>query len=324
MKLYAGIVLCLIGVLGPVASAGAAMVDGIAAVVNGEVVTYYEVNQMLDAYIAGLPKTISDEEKANAIREAREGVVNRLINESLLVQEAARLGIVVQEEEVNASVQALLKRENLTLDRFKEVLLQEGGDYETYKKNVREHMMKMRVAAREINAKISISDDEVGEYYAKHRDTYEGREAVRMRQILFALPGEAKPEVRQTLLASAEAAAAKWKGGAPFEEVLKEAVARGAQSSAGDDTGYIEKGVMMPEVDQVAFSLKVDEISDVIATSAGYHIIQVLDKRGAGLKPLTAVRDEIREEIFRAKTNEKMEEWVAELRKKAYIDIKMK
>jgi parvulin-like peptidyl-prolyl isomerase len=320
----AGIVLCGLCVFGFIAPAGAETIDGIAAVVNGDVVTYYELNRMLDAYVAGLPKTISDEEKSAAIRGAREGLLNKLIDESLLAQEAVRLGVVVRDEEVKANIQDLLKKNKLTLDQFKEILGREGVSYERYQKDLKDHLTKMRVASREISAKISVSDDEIGEYYAKHRDVYEGKEAVQIRQILFALPAEAKPEMRQAFQDLAESAASKLKSGASFEDVLQEAVAQGAEAPAGSDTGFIEKGTMMTEVDRGAFSLKVGEISPVIASSAGFHIIQVLDKRGAGLKPLAIVRDEIQDEIFKAKTDQKMQEWVAELRKKAYIDIKIK
>ena len=324
MKYCAGIVICCLCLLGGVAPTGAATVDGIAAVVNGEVITYYEFNRLLNAFVSGLPKTVSAEERDSAIREAKDGLLNKLIDESLVTQEATRFGIVVRDDELNANIQEIMKKNKLSLEQFKEVLQKEGSSYEAYRKDLREHLMKMRVAAREIGSKVSVSDDEIGDYYAKNREVYEGKEMVKIRQIFFPVPAEAKEAVRQKLSDLADTASKKLKAGKSFEEVMDENLPLGAEVPAGGDTGFIEKGVMMPEVDRVAFDLKVGEISPVIASSAGFHIIQVVDKQGAGLKPLKAVREEINEMLFREKLNTKMKEWVSELRKKAFIDIKVK
>ncbi|PJC77172.1 MAG: hypothetical protein CO012_00040, partial [Syntrophobacterales bacterium CG_4_8_14_3_um_filter_49_14] len=78
-----------------------------------------------------------------------------------------------------------------------------------------------------------------------------------------------------------------------------------------------------PAVEEVAFSLGKDEISNVIESSIGFHIIMVIDKRGGGLKPLESVREEIKEKIEGEEMDKKYEEWIGELRKKSHIEIKL-
>jgi len=80
---------------------------------------------------------------------------------------------------------------------------------------------------------------------------------------------------------------------------------------------------MMPEVEKAAFSLPVGEVSEVLETEAGFLLLVVVDKKGAGLKPLPVVRDEIKAKIEDEKVNKKYDEWMAELRKKSFIDIRL-
>jgi len=91
----------------------------------------------------------------------------------------------------------------------------------------------------------------------------------------------------------------------------------------GGDVGYIERGVVLPEVEGVAFSLPIDKVSDVIESSVGVHIIKVVDKKGAGIKPIADVREEIKAKIEEEKLEKKFEDWIASVRAKSHIEIKL-
>ncbi|MCX5833587.1 MAG: peptidylprolyl isomerase [Deltaproteobacteria bacterium] len=187
----------------------------------------------------------------------------------------------------------------------------------------RNNIIKGRVIRREIQSKIAVGNEEIGNYYREHRSEYEGKETARLRQILIPVPENADADTRGKMKAEAEDVLKKLKGGVPFEQLTLQ-YSRGAAQSTGGDMGYVEKGTMLPAVDEVAFKLKVGETSDVIETPLGFHIIQVLDKRGGGAKPLSAVRDEIEDIIGREKAEKKYADWMAELRKRSYIDIRLK
>jgi parvulin-like peptidyl-prolyl isomerase len=98
---------------------------------------------------------------------------------------------------------------------------------------------------------------------------------------------------------------------------------QGPAAAQGGDIGYVEKGVILPEVEKAAFALPPGKLSDVIETELGYHLILVVDQRGAGLKPLSIVRNEIKAKIEEEKLAKKFEEWIEELRKKSFIDIRL-
>lgn len=303
-------------------TAGAVIVEGIAAVVNNEVITYSEINEAVESYADGLPKNINPAEKEAVLRQARKVLLNKMIDNTLITQEAKRAGITVKEEEVTAQIQDMLNSRNISLRQFKEGLAKEGASYEKYRKDVKDHLMKLRLSSREVRSKITITEEEIGEYYGKHRHVYEGKEAVKIRQILFPAPPKAPPQVVQKMKQSAEEAELKLKAGEPFEKVMQE-VPAAADTHSGEDLGFIEKGTMLSEVDEVAFKLKIGEASPVIESPAGFHIIQVIDKRGAGIKPLEEVREEIKNEIGKEKMSRKAQDWIEDLRKRSFLEIKM-
>jgi len=98
---------------------------------------------------------------------------------------------------------------------------------------------------------------------------------------------------------------------------------KGPAAAEGGDIGFVERGIIVPEVEKEAFSLPVGQISNVIETDLGYHILAVVDKRGAGLKPLPAVRDEIKAKIEDEKVAKKYDEWIDGIRKKSFIDVRL-
>jgi parvulin-like peptidyl-prolyl isomerase len=217
----------------------------------------------------------------------------------------------------------LLAKRKWKLEDVKANLEKEGISFDEYREATRNNIIKGRVIRREIQSKIAVSNEEIGNYYREHRSEYEGKEAARIRQILIPVPENVDADTRDKMKAEAEDVLKKLKGGVPFEQ-LERHYAKGASQGTGGDMGYVEKGTILPAVDEAAFKLKVGETSDVIESPVGFHIIQVLDKRGAGAKPLPAVRNEIEDIIGREKAEKKYADWMAELRKRSYIEIRLK
>ena len=106
-------------------------------------------------------------------------------------------------------------------------------------------------------------------------------------------------------------------------DALTAQYSQGPAALQGGDVGFIEKGTIIPEVETVAFSLPPEQISDVIESSMGFHIIKVIDKKGAGLKPIAVVREEIQDRIENEKLEKKYEEWISSVREKAHIETRL-
>lgn len=296
----------------------AAVMERIVAVVNNDIVTLTELNNEAEPYLSRIEKTYTGNEKNKLVQDTRRTVLNRMVDQILIRQEAKRLGIVVKDDEVNGLIGEMLKKRNLTMDTFKALLTKDGLSLESYRDEAREHLMRTRLANREIRSKVMVTEQEIGEYYRQHRDEYEGRESVKLRQIVVLCPSTAAMEKKREARAEIELIMSKLKAGENFD-----LLAAKHSPGLGGELGYVEKGAMLQPVEDAAFRLKVGEISDIIESPAGFHIVQVIDKRGAGLKSFQSVREEIIEQLSKEKTEKKFDEWITELRKKSHIEIRL-
>jgi len=303
-------------------SAQAGVADRIVAVVNDEVITLSELNGTFDPYRAKLEAAYEGQARDKALAEARETLLNRMIDALLMQQESRKTGIVVREEEVAGAIKDLLARSNLSQEDFRKGLAKEGTTLEAYRKEIRDQLMRIKLIRRDIKSRVAVTDEEIGEYYRKHREDYEGKESVRIKQILFPLPKEEDQAVREKLRADAGEIHRRLMNGEPFDQ-LSAKYSEGPAAATGGDIGYIERRMIIPEVEEVAFKLPLQQISGVIESSVGFHIVQVIDLRGAGIKGIESVREEIREKIDREKLEKKFEEWLEALRKKSNIGIKL-
>ncbi len=300
----------------------AKIVDKIVAVVNDEVITLVELKRELKPYLKKIEEASKGENGAKIIEEARLAMLNKMIDETLVNQEATKLGIVVKEEDVMEAIGDMLARRNVKMEDFLKSLAKEGGNLDRYKEEVKEHLMKVRLVGKNIKSKVSVTDEEIGNYYREHRGDYEGEEAVRIKQILIMLPKDCSAKKKRQLKAKAEMIHKQLKEGKSFELLASEH-SQGPAAKIGGDLGFVGKGMVLPEVDKEAFNLANGQISDVIESSIGFHIIKVTDRKGAGIKSLKSVREEIKDIIGQVKIEKKFYDWLEELRRKSYIDIRL-
>ena len=118
-----------------------------------------------------------------------------------------------------------------------------------------------------------------------------------------------------------ESLAAQLKEGKSFEEIAK-SYSEGAEAKEGGDMGWVEKGQLLGEIDEKVFALNEGETTTPIMSSLGYHIFKVVEKEKFSVRPLVEVRDKIIDIIFREKLTQKLEGWITNLKKHAYISIR--
>ena len=315
----------LVGVMAAVfisLPAQAAVGDRIVAVVNNEVITLSELNGAFDPYRIKLEAAYQGQEREKALAETRMTLLNRMIDGLLMEQESKKTGIVVREEEVTEAIKDLLAKRDIAQEDLPKRLAKEGTTLSTYRKEIRDQLMRIKLIRRDIKSRVAVTEEEIGAYYRKHREDYEGKESVRIRQIFLLFPKEDDPAVKEKLRAEAGEIHRRLVNGEPFDELAAKH-SGGPAAATGGDIGFIERGMIIPEVEEVAFSLPLRQISGVIESSVGFHIVQVIDRRGAGIKDVETVREEIREKIDREKMEQKFDDWLNALRKKSHIEMKL-
>jgi peptidyl-prolyl cis-trans isomerase SurA len=296
--------------------------DRIVAVVNKEAITLSDLDTSVELILKRMMKNPQSVKREDIIDEARKMALSRLIDEVLLKQEALNLKIDVTDEEVTATLNDMLARRDISAEEFKNTLIKDGVTIEDYKKEVRHYLLTRKIIEKAVRYKIAVSDKEIGDYYRKHKDEYEGKESNRIQQILIVKPKDSNDETRKQLKEKAELILERLKKGEPFELLAAE-YSQGPAAKVGGDLGFVEKGMMYPEVDAEAFSLEKGELGDIVESPVGFHIIKVIDKKGAGVKPVEEVREEIMGRINEEKIEEKFQEWFKELKEKSLIDIRL-
>ena len=303
----------------------AEVTDRIVAVVNDEVITLGELNRGFEPYAQNIEANYKGNDKEATLQQNKKVFLQRLIDQLLIEQQAKKAGAgftAVSDEEVMNVVRDMLAKNNLSMENYVKKLAAEGNSLEAVKKEIRGQMLRMRLLRREVQSKIVITDEEIGDFYDKHRQDYEGAEAVRIKQILLPVAAGADNKTRESVKAQARQLRENISKGEPFE-ILAAQYSKGPAAAQGGDIGFVERGVMVPEVEKAAFSLPAGQVSEVIETEMGFHIIAVVDKRGAGLKPLPMVRNEIKAKIEDEKVAKKYDEWMEDLRKKSFIDVRL-
>lgn len=157
-------------------------------------------------------------------------------------------------------------------------------------------------------SKIEVTDEEIKTYYEENKDTFTEPEQVHASHILL----ETEEEANEIL--------AQLNEGADFAELAKEHSKDPGSAQNGGDLGFFGRGEMVPEFEEAAFSLEVGEMSGVVESEHGYHIIKVTDKKEAKEYTLEEKREEIREQLFAQKLNAQVPAWLNELKQNAEIE----
>jgi parvulin-like peptidyl-prolyl isomerase len=325
VKIYRKGLAVILAVLLISAPAAAELADRIVAVVNGEVITLSDLNRAFEPYSDQIEEKYKGPDKGAFLQKNREAFLQRLIDQMLIEQEAKKPGAGVadvKDEEVMGVIRDMLVKNQMTMPAYVKKLAEEGQTLEGVKKEIRGQMLRMRLLRREVQSRILVTDEEIGEYYDKHRQEYEGREAVHIRLIFLPAPRGADRAARDGVGAEANRLRERILKGERFE-VIAARYSKGPAAAEGGDIGFVERGVMMPEVEKAAFDLPVGEVSGVIDTEEGFQLLTVVDRKGAGLKPLSVVRDEIKSKIEDEKVAKKYDEWMDGIRKKSFIDVRL-
>jgi len=284
---------------------------GPAVTINGENIPRDKLQAQVDHMINQRGLNSGGITQPAVFKQIQQEVVDQLIVQELLWQEAKRRNFIVEEEIVNARFQQMKSKFDTELAfQFK---IQAGGfTEETYREDIRQQESVQRMISEGIAPGILISDEEVGEFYKSNIDQMQRPIAVHARHILIK-PGSTEPEAQQAAKEEADKILAEIRAGGDF---VKLATDRSQAPSApqGGDLGYFGTGQMVAPFEKAAFSLQKGEISEVVKTQFGYHIIRLEDRRGGDTAPVEDVADKIRAYLGQQKLQSEVETLVMTLR----------
>jgi len=301
--------------------------DKVLVTVNGTPITTGQVQQRIDVeFKPRLDKLAaqSPELAAQQTKVLQKMLTDRLINERLLDEQVKAAQIEVTEEEVVADISTQLGALDtpMTIEQYKAIVLAQGGDFEAQKDYRTKGMAYERLLVAKKGAEIGVSEEEVKKYYEENPTEFEVAEQVQASHILISTkptdPNADPNEVKAQAKAKADELLKQLKDGGDFAALAKEHSSCPSKDRGGD-LGQFTRGRMVKPFEEAAFALKTGELSDVVETQFGYHIIKVTEHTDASTTSFEDARDGIMEKLARQKRSEVMKAYLQSLRDSAKI-----
>ena len=298
-----------------------AVVDRVVAVVNKEIITLSEVEKR----IPPLKETMVTEhrlEKQERMQALCREVLERLIEEKLIDQEAKRAGIKISSKDIEATVEEIKRRNNASQEDLEKALAVEGLTIETYKKQIEKTLQRQKLINWEVKVEEKPGEKELREFYQNNISRYRTNETYRPGQILFAIPKGATPEEIREIRKRCQNVLEKIRGGEDFGEMAL-LYSEDASNKDRGDLGYFRKGELLPVFEREALHLKVGEVSGIIRTDFGFHIIKLLDRKGTDPLPFEEVTERVKADYYEGKMEKAFKQYLSTLKEKAIIEIKL-
>jgi peptidyl-prolyl cis-trans isomerase SurA len=312
------LVVALLALAGP---AQARVVEKIAAVVGDEVVLSSEVEQQAGPFMQQIAAINNTAERAARAAALRREVLDRLIDEHLIEQQANELKLSVSSEDIDRTIEEIKKEHGLSDAQLAQELRTQQMDMKAYRVMLKQQIKRMRVINVAVGSKVTVSDNDVQGYYDRHIKSGNNTQ-VKASHIFIAIPENADAATVIAKEAVARKLLNRAKAGEDFATLAKEFSEDPATRTEGGDLGYFGRDMLPKPIEEMVFSMAVGEIRGPIRADRGFHVIKLVDKRAKDVKPLADVKEEIRAQLRQKEMERQTKNYLAELRKRTLVDVR--
>jgi peptidyl-prolyl cis-trans isomerase SurA len=293
------------------------VVDGVAAVVNGEVITYSQVRGLVGPREKVLRAQFSGEELVKVVKAAREAALQDLIDRQLIIQAFKKENYQIPDRFVEERMHDIV-RTDFGGDRNTFIKTLEAQNYTMgeFKKMETEKMIVQAMRSKNVKLEPIASPAKVEEYYKIHRDEFTSKEKIKLRLIM--VPSHASDGEAAAQRAMAEEIFTKLVNGAEFDR-MAQLYSEDSTRENGGDWGWVDRKTLAGPIEKAAFALGSGKISKIIEFSGNYYILKVEDKHGGEIKSLADARPDIEKKLIHEEAKNLQEKWLTSLRSKAYI-----
>ena len=292
-----------------------AQLPDVVARVNGEDVKKADFERMIKTIEARAGQPIPPERRDEILR----GALDQLIVYKLLAQECKTRGLAATDADVDAKL-AELRKQFPTEDAFSKALQERGLTLDGLKSDARTDLSVSKLMDTEVASTPGPSDAEAQDFYAKNPDKFKQEEQVRASHILIRVDEKADAATKKKAKDEIESVLKQARAGADFAALAREHSQDGSAAQGGD-LNYFTKEQMVPAFSNAAFALKPGQISDVVTTQFGYHIIKVTDHKPARVVPFEEASAKIKEFLGEQKKQQHADAFIDGLKKKSKIEV---
>jgi peptidyl-prolyl cis-trans isomerase SurA len=289
----------------------AEQINKIAAVVNGEMITFFDVQAQATPDLMRLGLDRNNPAQQEAVRKVHLQVLNSMITDILMNQEAERWKISVQDSEVDNELRKYVQRSQLSQDEFERQLVQQGLSMDVMRDRVRKGILRHRLVALMIARKIVITQDEIKKYYETHKSQFVTDRTVRLGLIIFAPT------------ANADALSDKVRTGQMTFEQLAASDSIGPNPNAGGNIGSLKWTDLAPAWKEALDGLKPGEVSKVMQVEGRKALLKLVETSAGRSQSIDEATPEIENVLREPKLQERFVEYTKQLHDKAVIDIRI-
>ena len=305
--------------LPPAISPHGVVVEDVVARINDQIISRSDVERSAEQ----LQQEIAQNKlSAGDAMIAQRDMLRDMIDEQLLLSKAKELGLNVDADVVRKLDEIRKQNKMESLDDLEKAAKDQGYNYEDFKAQIRNGILKQRVVSEEVGRKIQLSESEENKYYTEHQKEFEQPEQEKLSEILVPLPENASADAVAQAEKKANEIKTKVMQGGDFAALAKQ-YSGGSTAAQGGDLGVYKKGGgTLPQVfEDQTFNLKAGESTQPVRTRQGFVILKVTDHTNAGPAPLKDVEPQIQEAIYMNAMQPALRKYLTQLREDSYVEL---
>jgi len=288
-----------------------------AALVNGVAIPMEQYTKELNIQVARVSqqgRQVTDDQLA----ALKKNILESLIEREVLYQQSQKAGIQITDKTVDDQLAGIKKRfPNET--EFKNALSKMKLSEDEVKGQIKRGLSIKELIDQQITSKVVVTDEESKAYYDKNQQMFKQPEQIKASHILVKVDAKADDAKKTAARKKIEEVQQKLKDGGDFAVLAKE-YSEGPSSTKGGDLGYFRRGQMVPPFEEAAQALKPNEVSDVVETRFGYHLIKVFDTKPEETLAYADVKDKIIQRMKQEKIEKEAVQYVDKLKKDAKLE----
>lgn len=298
-------------------TASAAVVSRIAAVVNRDIITTYQLDQKLQEQLAQREQQPSPAQ----LGALRQELLSRMIEETLVQQRVEALRLSVSEDEIETALLDVQQKNQLTREELEDAVTMQGMDFQAYRDNLGQQILRYKLIGEEVRRQVDVPEREIVEYYRAHLDDYRLAPEIHLSAITFPVSEKASDQERQKIKAVVLEALQRLRDNQGFDEVVDSY--NQTYGATGIDMGTVAYGDLNP-----AFVAAIEDVPDgdyskPVEMPHAVYLLRINQRVPGGLRQFDEVKFDIYQTILDQKTDARIKEWTKSLKTKAFIDIRL-
>jgi peptidyl-prolyl cis-trans isomerase SurA len=296
----------------------------VVAVINDAIILNSELEARRLPVLSEAQQITDPKERERRIAKLTSQVLDEMVNEELIVQAAEAAKVEIESSEVQSAIDEIKQQNNLDDAGLSTALAAQGLTIAGYKQEMRRQLLRLRAMNTLVAPKVQITEEDVRARDDQMARRTEQVQAVKLAHMLFKLPEHATEQQLAEAKEKASKAIARVKAGEDFAKVAATESDDEGTKATGGELGWFQRGSMAnPEWEPIVFAMDKGDVRGPVTGPQGLHVFMVTEIKRSDLKPFPEMKEQLMRELRRREMDKQTQTWVEELRKKAYIDIKL-